>query len=205
MIVSQEFGGSDVGVAKIDRIRSGLAFDPEADGYTSRLDGIAARYYQQLINFFRRHGESVEEAADLAQDTFARLSAADLSQVRSPGPFLYTTARNLVKDRARSATHRVAAMSVAMVEDDLVSPNPDSERIYAAKEQLAILEKALAELNPKCRAVLVLYRFDELSHAEIADRLGISVSMVEKYVRRALRHCQLRLEEAGRDRPGAWR
>jgi RNA polymerase sigma-70 factor (ECF subfamily) len=41
----------------------------------------------------------------------------------------------------------------------------------------------------------VLFHFDELSQREIADRLGISVSMVEKYVKQAVTHCEARLDE----------
>jgi len=58
------------------------------------------------------------------------------------------------------------------------------------------VEAALHELTPKCRAVFVLFHFDGVSQRDIADRLGISVSMVEKYVRQAVNHCEQRLTES---------
>jgi RNA polymerase sigma-70 factor (ECF subfamily) len=52
---------------------------------------------------------------------------------------------------------------------------------------LHLLEEAIAELPEGCRAVLLLRKVELLSHREIADRLGIAVSTVEKQHARALR------------------
>ena len=57
------------------------------------------------------------------------------------------------------------------------------------------VEAALRELSPKCRAVFVLFYFDGLSQREIADRLRIPVSRVERYLERAVSHCERRLAE----------
>lgn len=160
------------------------------------LEAVAARYYERLVRFFNRRIGSHDEAADLAQDAFLKLSAIEMDRVREPGPFLFATARNLLKDRARAKSTRDATLSVAMDMTVLACPKPQPEQTLDGKEQLAVLDAALRDLSPKCRAVLVLYRFDELSHGAIADQLGISVSMVEKYLKRALNHCRRALEEA---------
>lgn len=168
----------------------------EDDRRLLRLEAIAAQYYDRLVRFFRLRTGSQNDAKDLTQDAFAKLSATDLDQVHAPGPFLYATATNLLRDRARSRLAREAALTGQADFDRLIDPGPLAERALAGKEQLAVLETALLELPPKCRAVLVLYRYDEMSHRAIADRLGISVSMVEKYLKRALDHCRRRLSEA---------
>src|SRR5690242_5078237 len=138
---------------------------------------MAARYYASLVRFFRRRSRSREDAADLAQDTFARLSAIDLRELRQPASFLFTTALNLLRDRARSAQVRHAALSVPVEEAQLVCPAPHAERVLEGEQRMRALEAALRELSPKCRAVFVLFHFDEMSQREIADRLRISVSM----------------------------
>jgi RNA polymerase sigma-70 factor (ECF subfamily) len=56
-----------------------------------------------------------------------------------------------------------------------------------ARQELALLEQAIAELPAGCRAVLLLRKIELLSHREIADRLGIAISTVEKQHARALR------------------
>jgi RNA polymerase sigma factor (sigma-70 family) len=165
------------------------------------LNRIAVQYYDSLVRFLKRRSSSTEDAADLAQDTFARLSAADIGQIRKPGPFLFTTALNLLRDRARSSENRHAALSVSAEEAQLVCPAPRAERILDGEQRLRVLEEALRELSPKCRAVFVLFHFDELSQREIADRLRISVSMVEKYVKQAVSHCEARLQELSAEAP----
>lgn len=159
------------------------------------LDRIATRYYDRLVRFFKRRNSSMEDAADLTQDTFARLWATDLRQIQKPESFLFTTALNLLRDRARSAQARYAALSVPAEETQLVCPAPQAERVLDGEQRMRVLEAALRELSPKCRAVFVLFHFDGLSQKDIADQLRLSVSMVEKYVKQAVSHCQTRLNE----------
>lgn len=56
-----------------------------------------------------------------------------------------------------------------------------------ARQELARLEAAIAELPEGCRTVLLLRKVEMLSHQQIADRLGIAISTVEKQHARALR------------------
>ena len=159
------------------------------------LEHMAARYYDRLVRFLRRRSRSTEDAADLAQDTFARLSSADLRNIRKPESFLFTTALNLLRDHARSAQARHAAHSMPVEEALLTCPAPQAERVLDGEQRMRVLEAALRELTPKCRAVFVLFHFDGVSQRDIADQLRISVSMVEKYIRQAVSHCQKRLDE----------
>lgn len=177
----------------------------EQDGCIHRrgveLNRIADRYYDRLVRFFKRRNSSVEDAADLAQDTFARLWSTDLRQIQKPESFLFTTALNLLRDRARSAQARHAALSVPADDAQLVCPAPRADQVLDGEQQLRILERALGELSPKCRAVFELFHFEGHSQKEISDSQGISVSMVEKYVRQAVNHCQKRLTEASVETP----
>jgi RNA polymerase sigma factor (sigma-70 family) len=56
-----------------------------------------------------------------------------------------------------------------------------------ARQELQQLEQAIAQLPEGCRAVLLLRKLELLSHREIAGRLGIAISTVEKQHARALR------------------
>jgi RNA polymerase sigma factor (sigma-70 family) len=159
------------------------------------LNRMADLYYDRLVRFFKRRS-SREDAADLAQDTFARLWSTDLRQIQKPESFLFTTALNLLRDRARSAQARHAASSVPAEEELLVCPAPEAERVLDGERQMQVLEAALGELTPKCRAAFEQFHFEGRSQKDIADEQGISVSMVEKYVRQAVNHCQKRLTES---------
>lgn len=57
------------------------------------------------------------------------------------------------------------------------------------------LKRALAQLPPRRRAILIAARVDGLSHETIAERFDISRTMVQKELRRAIRHCVEYLEQ----------
>ena len=65
------------------------------------------------------------------------------------------------------------------------------------REQILLLDKALEKLPEKPRMALLMFRVDGLSHSEIAARLGVSNSMVAKYIVRALQHCRDELLREG--------
>lgn len=160
------------------------------------MQGIAS-HYARLLRVVRSKGVDRDDAADIVQDAYARLTvAAERTEVHNPGAFLHVTAINLVRDRGRAAgTQRLFAANET-ASDDIACPAPSAERTIIGRQNLAVLERALSELPPKRRAALVLYRFDNMSHAAIAEQLGLSISMVEKHVRLALDHCRMRLLEA---------
>ena len=70
-----------------------------------------------------------------------------------------------------------------------------------ARQELLQLEQAIAQLPEGCRAVLLLRKIELLSHQEIARRLGIAVSTVEKQHARALRLLRAQLAAAATRRP----
>jgi RNA polymerase sigma-70 factor (ECF subfamily) len=76
------------------------------------------------------------------------------------------------------------------VADDQASP----ERSLIDRQNVAIVMQALDELPPRTRAALEMRRFEGLPLAEIAKRLGISITLAHRLVHRALQHCQSRLD-----------
>lgn len=92
---------------------------------------------------------------------------------------------------------RQAAIDDAAVAE-IADPAPSPEHQLAARQEYRILVRALGELTANQRAALVMNRVDQMTHAEIARQLGVSPSMVNKYIMRALTHCVMRLMEAGR-------
>lgn len=77
------------------------------------------------------------------------------------------------------------------------------ETVACGEQRMRAVEAALNELSPKCRAVFVLFHFDGQSQREIADRLGISVCVVEQYVEQAVTHCERRLAQSSHDEVSA--
>jgi RNA polymerase sigma factor (sigma-70 family) len=64
-----------------------------------------------------------------------------------------------------------------------------------ARESVEQVAKALDELPERVRVAFALHRFEGLKHPAIAERLGVSVSAVEKYVIKALVHIKRCLDD----------
>jgi RNA polymerase sigma factor (sigma-70 family) len=139
------------------------------------------RYLTRLLG-------NTSEAQDVAHDAYLRVypKGNDQTAADQPEAVLYTTARRLAINRLKrrsispldpeGAAHETAA-----------SAAPGVAQQVMARQELQMLEQAIAELPEGCRTVLLLRKVELLSHREIADRLGIAISTVEKQHARALR------------------
>ena len=56
-----------------------------------------------------------------------------------------------------------------------------------------IIDRLLAKLSSKSRAAYLYSRIDGLTHAEIAQRLGVSVPRVRQYLAQGIRQCYIAL------------
>lgn len=153
-------------------------------------------YYHELLRFVTARLGCREQAADVVQDTFLRVRGVkDLAAVTQPRAFLYKTAINLTIDLFRRQRIRHDELADMDALGDLPSDTPRQDDVVEAKERVGILYRAIEELPPKCRQVFLLHKFMNLSHAEIAGRLGISKNMVEKHVMKAMAHCRMRVDD----------
>jgi RNA polymerase sigma factor (sigma-70 family) len=137
-----------------------------------------------LVRFLSRAWPNRHEIHDLRQDVYIRVyeAAARARPVTSPKAFLFQTARHLLIDRVRRSRivsiEGVADLDVLNV---LVDDVPPEQRVHA-RQELNLLARAFARLSPKCREVIWMRRVDQLSQKEVASRLGITESSVEKHV-----------------------
>jgi RNA polymerase sigma-70 factor (ECF subfamily) len=67
------------------------------------------------------------------------------------------------------------------------------EELFDTETRVVRLREVLAQLPPKCRATVNLKYQHGLSYQEIAERLGVSPHMVQKYLGSALAHCRRRM------------
>lgn len=165
-------------------------------------DAVVARYYQELLNFCWRSLRNREQAADLVQESYARvLGAQDRRALheedeREPRALLYHTARNLIIDNHRRASVRQHEELDTLPEGEHPAAplHLQPEQALAGSQDWQACVTAIDALPPRCREALVLHLFEELPQAQIAARMGISVSMVEKHIARGLLSCQAQLQ-----------
>jgi RNA polymerase sigma-70 factor (ECF subfamily) len=152
---------------------------------------------QDLVRFFALRLRSEQAAEDLVQEIYLRAAAAARQdEIRNPESYLFKLGSNLMLDRLRSQ-RRAGRRDYVWLDlhagsEDGRAPEPSAERVVEARQQLQRIVEILGELPPATQDVFRLHKFDGLTHAEVAKRLGISRSAVEKHVMAVLR----RLEKA---------
>jgi RNA polymerase sigma-70 factor (ECF subfamily) len=112
--------------------------------------------------------------------------------VQSPAAYLLRMAVNLAVDARRSQSRMLSAEEVETLLD-LRDEAPGPERIAEDRSEMAALFRAMRQLPPKRREIMILVRWEGLAHREVAERLGVSVRTVEHELKRGHDFCIARL------------
>ncbi len=157
----------------------------------SRMETMFRKHNRALVRFLgARLGSNAGHAEDIAQECFFRLARYNKRPEITPAELhslLYQIARNILIDFYRHGKVIRAADHVDIEDQEVASPEPTQERIVSGQEDIRRLEEILLTLPPRCQQVFVLSRFEEMKYEQIATHCGISVSMVEKHIARAMK------------------
>jgi RNA polymerase sigma-70 factor (ECF subfamily) len=160
-----------------------------------QLASLSARLRVPLVQFFERRVGRGPEAEDLAQEVFERLARhKDLGSLERLDGYVFTVAVNLLRDRARHHATQGGARHVSLEHIAELSEEMTPERVLMGEDAMNRFLAALAELPERTRTVLMLRRYEGLEFKEIARRLGISVSAIEKHMLRAMDYLSQRLD-----------
>ncbi len=137
-----------------------------------------------LMQYLNRAWPDRSEIEDLCHDVYVRVYEAARTKRPDPvKPFLFTVARNLLIDRARRS-QVVPIETVAELERlEIATDQPGPDRSVIAQDELRRLRAAVDRLPKRCREAVTLRKIDDLSIAEIAVRMGISVKTVDNHLR----------------------
>lgn len=155
--------------------------------------------HEGFLRFLMHKTHSLDEAQDVLQEAFQKLmKREELQEMENPRAYLYRTATNIIIDRQRKGQHHkkyirevVNGAEVSMASASEVIP-PD--RQVAARQELDAIYQALDELPEKCRRAFLMHREQHMKYSEIAGELEVSVSMVEKYMIKALKHLRCKIK-----------
>ena len=152
----------------------------------------------RLQRFLTRKLGCVEDAEDVAQDTYLRMigSRVEASQVRCPQAFLFAVASNKAVDLLRRRQcERNAALRLpgpdsvrSGDEYEIVCPRRMPEDEVDSIQRLHHVLGCLAGVSQKERAAFIMHKFMDMSYMQVAEQLGVTVSMIEKYLSQTLRH-----------------
>jgi RNA polymerase sigma-70 factor (ECF subfamily) len=162
------------------------------DGETDAFEKLFYKYCQPLINFAFRYVQDTPIAENIVQNVFLKIwsSRTKLDSSLNIKTYLFTA----VKNQALKHLRHVKVEKSSIVDLQLsVDPVKTPENAWKEKELIASVQQAIKELPEKCRIIFSMNRFDQLTYAEIANILKLSIKTVETQMGRALQFLRKRL------------
>jgi RNA polymerase sigma-70 factor (ECF subfamily) len=173
----------------IERIRAG---DEDA------FEQLFRRYYRELCLYAARIDGSLGTGEEIVQEVFFRIwtHRDRLIVTSSLAGYLYTAVRNYaLNQRARAQTE--SRYRAAQLLEALATPteSPQADEALRTAEMASAIDRAIAQLPPRCRQAFVLRRQHHLSYAEIARIMQIAPKTVEIQIGNALKVLRRELED----------
>jgi RNA polymerase sigma factor (sigma-70 family) len=154
-------------------------------GDMAAWNALVHKHNHRVVVSLLARGMRIDRAKDIAQDAWLRLIEQQregrLSHLSLPG-LAIAQAGFLALEAARRA-RRTEPSDDADVAARLADPAASAETKLLAEEQLARAEEVLARCSPSARRVFrLVYGGDGLSHAEVAEEVGLSLQRVRQIV-----------------------
>ncbi len=154
----------------------------------------------------RTHGQL--EVDDVVQETYAVLASLDsVAHIHNARAYLFTTARSIILQHIRRTRlvqfEQMAEIERPGINEDERDRAENPEAVTGRREKLRQVEALIAELPGKCREAFVLRKIHGYSQREIAERMGIAESTVEKHIGKGLRRLMQAMAGAGGDENGS--
>jgi RNA polymerase sigma factor (sigma-70 family) len=137
---------------------------------------------------------------DIVQETFIRSYEASRRQaINHPRSFMWKTAKNLALNHLQNANNKLTTNVADFGDPDVYLPTEvvEAEHEFESRERFLVFCRAVQRLPLQCRRVFILKKVYGLPQKEIAARLQISESTVEKQVAKGLLVCAEFMAEMG--------
>jgi len=159
------------------------------------FESIFKSYYVRLCNFAYSFLEDKDESEEVVQSTFLNIwEKHDSIEIQiSLKSYLYRSVHNSCLNRIKHINVKTAHRDRTQSNDQVFSE--DASENLISKELEHQIEIAINALPPKCGMVFRLSRFENLSYAEIAEQLGISIKTVENQMIKALKILRVELKD----------
>ncbi len=166
---------------------SSLSLSPSQSNF---LSDIFRSDHRWLIDKLRHRLGCSFGAADAASEVFVQLAAMpDVESIREPRALITTIAQRVLYDTWRRRDLERAYLDALTHTPEQLHPSPEEGAILM--ESLVAVDKALATIPAKARRAFLYSQLDDLTYAQIAKLLGVSASMVRRYMTQALTACYL--------------
>lgn len=165
-------------------------------GSSSGLAKIFDDQRADLRRFLLARSGSEPDADDLLSELWIKVNSTPTGPLTNPRSYLFRMANNLVLDKLRETHRRQRREGAWLAEQhdpapslmDVRDPDIGPEQSLIEKDEAQRLSVAIGQLPAGAQRVLRMHKFEGLGHGEVAERLGISKSAVEKHMALAMTH-----------------
>ena len=166
------------------------------------ISALFTNYHKEIKNFLNRIINCEHTAEDLTQEVYLSLMKKEVSskknQINNIRAYLYKTAKNIainhqVAEQRRKVLCQVSHESIET--NNAITP----ERVIGDTQKLHMLNNALSELSPLSQRIFILIRIHGMKQKEVADKLDIHITTVEKNLSKAVRHCYASVIDMNRE------
>ena len=173
-------------------------YDPELP--SRRPDSsVSAAFLENntfLKRFLARFFSNRQDIEDVAQEAYLRAYVAEQQKdIEQPKAYLFRIARNIalteLTKKSKKITDYLEECGASVVIEYAAAADSEVE----AQQTFGLYCEAVAALPEKCREVFLLRKVHGLAHKEIAERMSLSVSSVEKYLLRGILECKAFVQE----------
>lgn len=167
-----------------------------------RLSGVSKTFFEHnkfLKRFLSRFLYREQDIEDVAQETYLKAYSAEQEkgEIEQPKAFLFSIAKNIALNELNKKSRKMTSF----IEDcqseidteqgtNSIAKEISAEQQISAEQNLGLYCEAVAQLPEKTRQIYLLRKVHGLAQKEIAERLGISLSSVEKHLRMGVLHCR---------------
>jgi len=157
------------------------------NGDVSALEWLFLRYYNDLCRYVLITIHDEVTAKNIVQDLFIYIweNRLTIHFHKSIEGYLYQACRFNTLIFLRDQNRREKKNSEIGLKTNFETPGPDSN--YEFNELEHILDEAIELLPERCRQIFILSRKRELSYAEIASQLSLSISTVDNQINIAIK------------------
>lgn len=164
----------------------------------ANLKDVFIENYEGLKSSISRYIKRPHDVEDIVQETYVKsYQAQQNTSIDNIKAYLFTTARNLSFKHQALHANKVTDYLEDLGLSEVINETARLEDEIQAHQQFSIFCEAVRELPLQCRRVFILKKVYGLSHEEIAQRLGISVSTANQHLAKGMARCTIYMREKG--------
>jgi len=144
-----------------------------------------------IRKYLRRFFRQKQDIEDVAQEAFLRAYIAEQNKdIEEPKAFLFSIAKNVALNKLSAKSAEITDYIADLAPSVVLQSEPSAEADAESQQTLGLYCEAVAALPQKCREAYLLRKVHGLGHDEIAKRMGVSLSSVEKYLLKGILACR---------------